>query len=229
MLTRSVLPRHATASCLFVVRHDALVPTTPPRFVSELAFDEYRRHCALQSEDPVTLPQVLEVAAGCGLGVYLDVKQILPAALPGLVGSVTESGCLDRVVAASFRSDIAADIKRPEPDVLTSVLFHDPHLDLVSLVEGVGCDFVHPCFDIFADPLRFFTDDWVRRVSRTGAGLIAWNVTCPAVADVVVAANVRGACADDPQVLTDALVRHRGTPRLGAVPAPPPTRCGNGF
>ena len=71
------------------------------------------------------------------------------------------------------------------PDLLTSVLFHDPNLDPHSLVQGVKCDFLHPCFDIFENPLKYFTSKGVDRLRNTGAGLIGWNITTAEMADTI--------------------------------------------
>ncbi|CAN5433982.1 hypothetical protein BH23ACT3_BH23ACT3_12390 [soil metagenome] len=82
----------------------------------------------------------------------------------------------------------------------TSVLFHDPGA------------FVHPCFDVFPDPLVHVTPVWLERARRTGAGIIAWNTTTAEMADSLIELGVDGICADaDPAILVDALAR-RATP-----------------
>ena len=198
---------HCTSDGEFVIRHDAIVNDQAPKFISELSYGEYRSICDRQSQPCVDLDQLIEVAKKNNLGIYLDVKQVLPGRLPGLLGVIRAAGYQQKVVIASFRTDIVREVKEIDPGFLTSVLFHDPNLDPHSLVQAVKCDFLHPCFDIFGDPLKYFTSQRVDRFKSTGAGLIAWNVTTPEVADVIVAMDIDGACADDPQVLEDALLR----------------------
>ena len=62
-----------------------------------------------------------------------------------------------------------------DDDFTASVLFHDPGLDLNSLVTVTACDFVHPCFDVFSGPLAIFTQTWMARAPATGARIITWN------------------------------------------------------
>ena len=112
------------------------------------------------------------------------------------------------IVIASFRTDIVKEVKKQAPDLLTSVLYHDLNLDLHALVSDVRCDFLHPCFDIFADPLKYFTNAYIDRLKSTGAGIIAWNITTPEMADIIVSMDINGACADDPQILENALRKH---------------------
>ena len=200
---------HCTSDGEFVVRHDAVMEGSAPKFLSELSYDEYSRICDQLREPAIRLEQVLQVAEANNLGVYLDVKQVLPQALRNFVETIRAGDHHRKVVVASFRTDIVREVKATAPDVLTSVLFHDPNLDIHSLVRGVGCDFVHPCFDIFKDPLRRFTSEWVARAGSAGAGLIGWNVTTPEMADALVSMNIRGACADDPLILANALGRRR--------------------
>ena len=203
---------HCTKDGWFVVRHDSTI-SNPAKFISEVTIDEYRALCDQRSERCVDLVEVINVAKSQQLGVYLDIKQVLPGAVPNLVEVVNRSGYKDRIVVASFRTDIAKDVKETAADICTSVLFHDPNLDLNSLVKSVGCDFLHPCFDIFVDPLRRFTNDWVERALSTGAEVMAWNITTVETADVLVASKARGACADDPQLLHNALNRYQARRR----------------
>ena len=194
----------------FVVRHNSAIGDgQSAKFISELSFDGYRRICQQQSEPSLVLDQVIQVARENDLGIYLDVKQVLPDALAGLIELIRASGYRQKIVVASFRTDIVRQVKEIAPDLLTSVMFHDPNLDSNSLVKAVVCDFLHPCFDIFDDPLKYFTSQLVDRLRTTGAGLIGWNITTAEMADAVVVLDINGACADDPQILKHALARHR--------------------
>ena len=130
-----------------------------------------------------------------------------------------DSGYQQKTVVASARTDIIKEAKEKVPDCLTSYLFRDPYLDFNSLVKGVGCDFLHPCFDVFENPLQYFTEEWVSRLRQTGAGLIAWNITSPAMAEAVVGMDIQGACADDPRIIETALSgKLEGRKRLNGLP-----------
>lgn len=198
---------HCTLDGEFVIRHDALLGHRSSAYISELTFAEYSDICAQGDQPCIRLHQVIDLAQQLGLGIYLDIKQVLPDALPKLFDTVQARGFEDRIVFASFRTDIVREIKQQAPHLSASVLFHDPNMDLSSLADWVKCDFLHPCFDVFDSPMKFFTERWVRRVRSLGVGIIAWNITSSAVADEVVHMDIQGACADDPQLLRDALAR----------------------
>ena len=72
-------------------------------------------------------------------------------------------------------------------------------------MRGAEVDFVHPCYDVFPDPLGPFTSDWVRAVRATGAGVICWNTLDVAVARTVFRLGADGVCSDDPGVLVEAV------------------------
>ena len=203
---------HCTKDREFVVRHNSTLPGSPARFISEVTYAEYSRRCVRRGEIAVLLRQVIEVAERHNLGACLDIKQMLPGAVVDLVDKIKDTGYLHKVVAASFRTDLAAAAKAASPELATSVLFHDPNADLDSLVEGVVCDFLHPCFDIFPQPLRYFTQQWVERLKQAGAGLVAWHITTPAMAAAVIAAGVNGACADASRIIAAEIATRRGDP-----------------
>ncbi|HEU5301275.1 MAG TPA: glycerophosphodiester phosphodiesterase [Acidimicrobiia bacterium] len=194
---------HSTADGAFVVTHDGLLDGSDPRWISELTMDEFRAECASTGHTPVALDDILSVVVDSGLGLYLDVKQILPGTERLLAASIDAVGYREHTVVASFRADIAMTVKR-ETGMLTSVLFHDPGIDLHALVLGTRCDYVHPCFDVFPEPMHLFTADWVGRARRTGAGIVTWNTLDEATARDVLALGVDGICSDDPRLLVAA-------------------------
>jgi glycerophosphoryl diester phosphodiesterase len=185
---------HETGDGSFVVTHDAIIDG---RSVSEMSLAEFR---SVTDQPVVLVGHVLRALATSPLGLYLDVKQLLPGGVERLLQEIVEAGVADRCVFGSFRADLVAHAAQFAA-VPTSLLFHDPGMDLHSVVAGVGCDLLHPCFDVFADPFAAFTDDWVERARRTGAGLIAWNVTDTDAATRLMAMGVDGICADDPAVV----------------------------
>ena len=194
---------HSTADGRFVVTHDAFLGGRAGRWISELTADEYRAECGRAGRAVVFLEDVLTVVVDSGLGLYLDVKQLLPGTEAVLAALIDDVEYRDRTVVASFRSDLALTVKQ-ETGLLTSVLFHDPGINLHSLVRGTGCDFLHPCFDVFDDPLQHFTPAWVARARRTSAGIVTWNTLDEETARAVLALGVDGICSDDPRLLVAA-------------------------
>lgn len=202
---------HQTADGHVVVTHDALHGT---RFISEMTIRDFATSQDDAGHPTVRLVDVVHAASDAGLGLYLDVKQLLPGGIETVADVVDRSAARDRTVFASFRADLALEAKRLT-DLTTSVLFHDPGLDLNSLVACTGCDFLHPCFDVFGDPLAHFTPAWLDRARRTGAGIITWNTTSEEVADAVLEMGVDGICADDPAMLVRAVSRRATSPTRG--------------
>ena len=202
---------HQTADGQLVVTHDALHGT---RFISEMTLCDLAAVQRDAGHPTVRLSEIVETAADAGLGLYLDVKQLLPGGIEVLAAAIADHGTLEHTVFASFRADLALEAKR-RADLTTSVLFHDPGLDLNSLVACTGCDFLHPCFDVFGDPLAHFTPAWLDRARRTGAGIITWNTNSDEVADAVLEMGVDGICADDPAMLVRAVSRRATSPTRG--------------
>jgi len=205
---------HCTADGRFVVTHDGLLDGDPRRWISEHTADEYVAACEQSGTAAVFFETILETVVDCGLGLYLDVKQLLPGAAPALAALVDATGHRDHTVAASFRADLALAMKQ-QTGMLTAVLFHDPFVDLHSLVLGTGCDFVHPCFDVLPDPVQFLTDEWVARARGTGAGIVTWNTLDETTARAVLALGVDGICSDDPRLLVAAMSDGDPSPRTG--------------
>ncbi len=208
---------HSCSDGRFAITHDGtvavgggLAPGPTPRWISQLTSGDYAQRVRDAGGEPVFLEDIVESASSNGLGLYLDIKQILPGHEVALERVVADFGYADRVVAASFRSDVALTVKRGT-DLATSVLFYDPGLDLHSLVTSTGCDFVHPCFDVFGDPMQFVTPSWRDAARSTGAGMITWNTLSVDDAAALMALGVDGICSDDPAILVAARTGVDGT------------------
>jgi glycerophosphoryl diester phosphodiesterase len=199
-----------TADGVLLAVHDGVVAGGGVRWISQMTEAEVRAAMAgsgdgNEGDGPARLDDVLAVVAEAGLGVYLDVKQLLPGG-PALLGDrVRAHGLGDRAVGASFRADLAGRLKT-EGGLTTSLLFHDPGIDVHSLARGLALDFVHPCYDVFgAGALGPFTPEWVAAVRAVGVGIVAWNTLDAAVAAEVFARGADGVCSDDPAVLVEAV------------------------
>ncbi|QYG93821.1 glycerophosphodiester phosphodiesterase [Iamia sp. SCSIO 61187] len=195
-----------TADGVLLAVHDGVVAGGGVRWISQMTEAEVRAAAAeAEAPDPPRLDDVLAVVAEAGLGIYLDVKQLLPGG-PVVLGDLLRAhGLADHAVGASFRADLAGRLKS-EAGLTTSLLFHDPGIDVHSLVRGLDLDFVHPCYDVFgAGALAPLTEAWVAAVRATGAGIVGWNTLDPAVAAAVFARGADGVCSDDPAVLVEAV------------------------
>lgn len=203
---------HSCSDGRFVITHDGTVGATSSRWISSLPSGEYTRLLREAGREPVFLEDIVQSSATNDLGIYLDIKQILPGHETELERAIASFGYEDRVVAASFRSDVALTVKRAT-SLSTSVLFYDPDFDLNSLVASTGCDFVHPCFDVFPDPMHHFTEEWRDAAQATGAGIITWNTLSVDDAATLMDFGVDGICSDDPAILVEALAQSRSVRR----------------
>lgn len=197
-----------TADGVLLAVHDGVVAGAGGRWISQMTEAEVRDASgggAGGGGGPARLDDVLAVVAEAGLGVYLDVKQLLPGG-PARLGDLVRAHDLgDRAVGASFRADLAGRLKA-EAGLVSSLLFHDPGIDVHSLARGLALDFVHPCYDVFgAGALGPFTPEWVAAVRAVGVGVIGWNTLEVAVATEVFARGADGVCSDDPAVLVEAV------------------------
>lgn len=195
---------HTTADGTFVVVHDSLAGDSSNQWISTLTIEEYASGLARHGKHVTHLDDIMQTASDCNLGLYLDIKQILPGTEKLLGEKIRAAGFHDTAVLASFRSDLATSLKHVT-GLLTAVLFYDPDTDLNSLVRATGCDFVHPCFDAFKYPMHLFTSAWLARARTTKAGVVTWNTTDQKTAADVLQLGVDGICADDPAILTAAL------------------------
>ncbi len=198
-----------TADGVLLAVHDGVVAGDDVRWISQMTAAEVRS--AMETSParraPARLDEVLAVVAEADLGIYLDVKQLLPGGAAALGDLVRAHGLGDRAVGASFRADLAGRLKA-EGGLTTSLLFHDPGIDVHSLARGLDLDFVHPCYDVFGPgALGPFTPEWVAAVRAVGVGIVAWNTLEVEVAAEVFARGADGVCSDDPAVLVDAVAR----------------------
>jgi glycerophosphoryl diester phosphodiesterase len=196
-----------TADGVLLAVHDGIVAGGGVRWISQMTEAEVRGAMAEAGRDdgPARLDDVLAVVAEVGLGVYLDVKQLLPGGPKALGDLVRAHGLGDRAVGASFRADLAGRLGS-EGGLTSSLLFHDPGIDVHSLARGLGLDFVHPCYDVFGEgALGLYTVEWVTAVRAVGVGIVAWNTLDVATATEVFARGADGVCSDDPGVLVQAV------------------------
>lgn len=193
-----------TADGNLVVTHDS---TCGGRYLSTMSIEEYAA-LLVGGSGLVELDEVVASCASADLGLYLDVKQLLPGGVELVAEVLERHDYRDRTIFSSFRTHLVLEAKRLA-GLTTSVLFIDPEMDLHALKQYTGCDFVHPCFDDIANPLEVFDEQWAARAHDCGVGIITWNTVDQEVAEGVLALGVEGICSDDPAVLVRALTALR--------------------
>lgn len=193
-----------TADGVLLVTHDQTVDVSGTRrWISQTESSDVLAGAADRGDTVVPLGAALGVVADTNLGVYIDVKQLLPGGVPAVADALDHAGLRDRAVAASFRADLVAEFSHTT-GLVTSLLFHDPGLDLHSVERSTGCSLVHPCYDVFPDPLEMIGAAWMEAVRAAGLGVITWNTLDVDVAEAVLRLGARGVCSDDPAVLVEA-------------------------
>lgn len=149
----------------------------------------------------LTFVEMVELCASLGLGLYLDIKEINPAALGVVVDALNKKGMLKYAIFGAFRPDVVAEIKYSVPDAVTSILFASPQVDPVTMARAVNAAYVHPCFERFDSPQDLIAGDWMRAVREAGLGVVCWHEERPNVIAGLQALGVDGICSDMPELL----------------------------
>jgi glycerophosphoryl diester phosphodiesterase len=192
-----------TADHTPIVAHDADLQRVfdVPGQISELTLDELQRLTPPDREPLLSFDEMAAVCRGLKLGLYLDIKEVNPAAFESITATLKDQGMLNCTVFGSFRPDFLAEIKAGLPDAVTSILFSSTHIDPVALARSVGADFVHPCWERFERPHEFLTPEWLSRVRAADLGVICWHEERPTVISALQALGVYAICSDMPELL----------------------------
>lgn len=169
--------------------------------LSDLTLDEIRRRTPEGVAPLLTFAEMVELCASLGLGLYLDIKDITPAAMIAVADALHLRGMFKYSVFGAFRPDVVAEIRHTIPNAVTSILFASPHVDPVALARAVNCDYVHPCFERFDRPQDLISGAWMERVREAGLGVICWHEERPEVIEALQALGVDGICSDMPELL----------------------------
>jgi glycerophosphoryl diester phosphodiesterase len=170
--------------------------------IDSLTLSELTTITSQHGEPIPTFEQVAAVCARHKLGLYLDIKQMNPAAMAQVYTHLVDYGLLPVTIAGSFRPDYVAEIKAHWPDFNTSILFGSTHIDPVALATAVRANYVHPCWEnAAAQPHTLLTPDWLARVRTAELGVICWHEERPAEIAALKALGVDGICSDQPDLL----------------------------
>ena len=191
-----------TADGHLVMLHDAFLTDGDVwRWVRDLTLAEIRE---VTGERPGTHLDLLSTCAGLGLGLYAEVKAASTESLDRLVADITEQDLNELVCVASFRADIVAHVARHDV-VPTSWLFLDPGSDPLAVAQDLGCNFVHPCFDLMPDLVDLMEGEWIERLWQAGRAVVSWNTVSPELMIRMAQAGVAAICTDDPRVVPEVL------------------------
>jgi glycerophosphoryl diester phosphodiesterase len=168
--------------------------------ISELLYEQLRVKAPV-----LTFDELLAQCQRLNLGIYLDIKALSAPAAQRVTALVDDHGYRHRVLFASFRPDIVAEIKAHRPDLMTSILFASPNIEPVALAQSLRADFVHPCWEaVSSEPHLLLTDDWLNAVRGAGLGIITWTEERPQVIAGLKARGVIGICSDRPETVIAA-------------------------
>jgi len=181
-----------------------VLPRRAPWRVADLTLDEVRRLDAGAWFSPAyagtriaTLEQALDLLAGTGTGLLLEVKR--PALHPGIAADVAaalRSRPLGRVVVQSFDHEVVRDVARRTPGVPVGLLGHPPVRRLPALAEWASQ--VNPRH-------RRASRAYVDAVHAAGLECLVWTVDQQADIRRVLDLGVDGVISNRPDVVRRAL------------------------
>jgi glycerophosphoryl diester phosphodiesterase len=169
--------------------------------ISEMTLDMLNAATPPDREPILTFDEMVTLCARLELGLYLDIKEITPAALERVISILRERGMMRYAIFGSFRPDLVAEVKAAAPDALTSILFASTQVDPVMLAASVKADYVHPCWERFESPSSLLTDEWIGRVRSADLGIVCWHEERPHEIAALNALGVDGICSDQPELL----------------------------
>lgn len=169
--------------------------------VADLTLDEIRGQAPAHAAPLLTFEEMVKLCASLQLGLYLDIKDLTPAAFAIVADALSQHGMFRYAIFGAFRPDVVAEIKHNIPEALTSILFSSPYVDPVPLAQAICADYVHPCFERFDAPHNLIAGEWMRQVRDAGLGVVCWHEERPSVVAGLQALGVDGICSDTPEVL----------------------------
>ena len=191
-----------SADGVAVVIHDATVDRFPGHAgeVRRKTLAELRTIDAGQGERIPTLEEAIQVCREELLWMYIELKS--GEAVDAVAQAFQKHNLFQWALVGSFRPDWVAEIKRLDPRIQTSILFHSPHVDPVALARSVNADFVHPCWEkAVPQPHTLLTPEWMQQVREAGLGVILWHEERPDEIAALRRVGVDGICSDAPELL----------------------------
>jgi glycerophosphoryl diester phosphodiesterase len=170
--------------------------------IGDLTFEQLRAATPPGLEPIHSFEEVAVACADLELGLYLDIKDLSPAAGESVFASLKKHDLTRYTIFGSFRPDWLAEIKATYPSVSTSILFSSTHLEPMLLARAISCDYVHPCWENAApEPHTLLTCDWIRRVREAELGIVCWHEERPSEIAALQALGVDAICSDMPELL----------------------------
>jgi len=130
-----------TRDGVYVIMHDFTVDRTTDGSgkVAEMTLSEIKSLRTKNGEEVPTLEEVLQLAQGRGLAVYLDMKSAPPDGGEKLVALLDQYGLRDRVIVGTYQKQFTRELERRWPDLTTFVSWPYPALTL-GQVRRTGAD-----------------------------------------------------------------------------------------
>jgi glycerophosphoryl diester phosphodiesterase len=198
----------ATKDGCLVAYHD---PTArvgdDERRVSDHTLAEWRE--LLPADRMPSAETVLSAVRDAGLGLYLDVKDVMSAQAAELVRTLADRRMTARTILASADPQTVAAFSHVSNTIPRAVLFRGLAEDPVQLAYLARADFIHPCWEDEERPDRLLSHAWLDTVRAQGLGVVSWHEERPDVLVVLGELGIDGICTDTPGLLADVLGRQR--------------------
>ncbi|OGP59954.1 MAG: hypothetical protein A2V67_10420 [Deltaproteobacteria bacterium RBG_13_61_14] len=130
-----------TRDGVYVIMHDFTVDRTTDGSgkVAEMTLSEIKSLRTKNGEEVPTLEEVLQLAQGRGLAVYLDMKSAPPDRGEKLVALLDQYGMRDRGIVGTYQKQFTRELERRWPDLVTFVSWPYPALTM-GQVRRTGAD-----------------------------------------------------------------------------------------
>ena len=199
----------------FVLVHDARVNRTTDGFgrLSQLTLSEVRRldagswfGRAFAGERIPTLEEGLTLTNERGLGIYLEIKIPLDAALLFALAQSFQQSHLERAVLLSFRPAVLRALRAVEPRWKTALLLRRARVSLPAAREaGVG---------IVAPHRKRITKRLAVQARRAGLGVVTWTVNGRRGMRKMLGLGLDGIMTDWPDRLNEVIDERKRAGRL---------------
>lgn len=194
---------HSSADGVPVIIHDAELSRTTNGLgmVSWHTLSELKKLDAGNGEPIPTLKEAIACCQEYGLAIYLELKSGF--AIPTIVELIRRQNLYHRFVVSSFRPDWLANVKKLDPNIVTSVLFGSVDIDAVTLARAVDAQYVHPAWEKQApEPHRLLTPEWMANMRAAGLGIICWHEERLSEIAALRRLGIDGICSDAPELLS---------------------------
>lgn len=148
-----------------------------------------------------TLDAVLAAFPNAHLSI--EIKQLEPSIVGGVLDLLDAHDARERVVIASFFDPVMADLRARAPDLLTTYTLSEM-FQWSLLTEADDAAYIPPA-PVVQAPIDTLTDEMIALAQRHGVAVQVWTVNDRAEMDRLIRLHVNGILTDDPVTLADAI------------------------